>query len=110
MMEMPLYDEEINQNQTPLFVGEYQNHSNSSISSQSEFSKDYQYLCSKCKEVPIINFTSKGKIIFICECNESPRELDIEAVYIYLYKSKEIEHGNNNLFSAFWNCMHCNLF
>ena len=62
MMEMPLYDEEINQNQTPLFVGEYQNHSNSSISSQSEFSKDYQYLCSKCKEVPIINFTSKIRL------------------------------------------------
>ena len=94
MIEMISYNEEINQNQTPSFLREYQNSSNPSTLSQNEFSNHYHYLCKNCITVPIIDFSSKGKIKFSCKCNESPRELNIKNVYDFLYYSEET--GNKN--------------
>ena len=91
---MALYDEATNQIQIPLFMGDYLNPFNSPTLSQSEFSKHYHYLCKICKTVPIIKFSSKGKIKFICNCYDSPRELNIKNIYNLLYYSEEIDNEN----------------
>ena len=65
MMEMTNLNEEMNQ--TPPFMREYLNSSNLSTSTGSdEFFKHYYYLCKICRTVPIINFSSIGKIEFFC--------------------------------------------
>ena len=89
---MTSYEQDISRNQTPPFIGEYQKVPNSSILSQIEFSQHYHYLCKICKTVPIINFSSKGKIKFICKCNDSPRELNIRNIYDLLFYSEEIDN------------------
>ena len=62
--------------------------------SQSYFSKHYHYLCNICKTVPIIKFSSKGKIKFICNCNDSPKKLNIKNIYDLLYYSEDIDNEN----------------
>ena len=96
MKEVTSFDEEKNQNQTPSFVREYQdyqNSSNSSSLSQSRFLKHYHYLCKRCTIVPILNFSPTGIIKFECECDESPRKLNIKNIYDLLYYSEEIDYG-----------------
>ena len=94
---MALLIEEEDQSRTKSFVKEYQNTSNSSTASQSEFLKQHHDICKECGTVPIIDFSSKGKIKFICDCSKFPRELNMDndvsnnSVYYYLYKSKEID-------------------
>jgi len=85
-------------NQTPLFMREYLNSSNSSTSAESdEFFKHYHYLCKICRTVPIINFSSIGKIEFFCKCNKYPRRLNIRNIYDLLYYSEEIDYDNKLL-------------
>ena len=92
--------DETNQDQTPTFYRECLKMSNSSTVSQNEFSEQFHDICKKCGTVPDIKFSSKGKIKFICGCDESPRELKMDnnanddSVYYYLYKSKEIDYEN----------------
>jgi len=92
--------DETNQDQTPTFYKECLKMSNSSTVSQNEFSEQFHDICKKCGTAPDIKLSSKGKIKFICDCNESPRELKMDndasddSVYYYLYKSKEIDYEN----------------
>ena len=57
--------------------------------SKSQFGEHYHYLCKKCNNVPLTRFITKDKILFICKCEESPRELLIKDIYNFLFYSKE---------------------
>ena len=57
--------------------------------SKSQFGEHYHYLCKKCNNVPLTRFITKDKILFICKCEESPRELLIKDIYNFLFYSEE---------------------
>ena len=65
--------------------------SNISSISKSKFAEPYHFLCKICNRVPIIIFLPTNKIIYICECKESPRELKVKDIYNYLYYSDKID-------------------
>ena len=54
---------------------------------KSKFAEPYHFLCKICNHVPIIRFLLTNKIIYICECKESPRQLKVKYIYNYLYHS-----------------------
>ena len=64
-----------NSNLYQSFYQEKSNILNLSKISKSKFAAHYHFLCKICNRVPIIRFYKKDKIIYICECIGSPREL-----------------------------------
>ena len=93
-MSQPLIElSEINIVNNPInsqdFYQDSPNFSNISSISQSEFSEKFHFLCNRCKRVPILRFTTKNKIIFICNCKSSYRHLSIIEIYNYLYNIQE---------------------
>ena len=78
-------------NQDPL------NFSNISVLSKSKFAQHYHFLCKYCERVPTIEFNNNNKIKYICECKDSPRDLDIKDIYNYLYYFDELDLGIENM-------------
>ena len=71
--------------------------SNISKISKSKFAQHYHFLCKFCNRVPIIDFMKDNKISYICECKDSPRDLNIIQVYDFLYYFNQINFGIENL-------------
>ena len=80
-----------NSNLYQSFYQEKSNILNLSKISKSKFAEHYHFLCKICNRVPIIRFYKKDKIIYICECIGSPRELKIKDIFSHLLYSKNIE-------------------
>ena len=80
-----------NSNLYQSFYQEKSNILNLSKISKSKFAAHYHFLCKICNRVPIIRFYKKDKIIYICECIGSPRELKIKDIFSHLLYSKNIE-------------------
>ena len=83
-----------NPNKTPISY----NYSNVSVTSSKEienqFYLNYHFLCNKCKHVPIMDFSKKGKISYSsCLCQNSYYNLSIEQIFDYLYKIKKDEES-----------------
>ena len=83
-----------NQNKTPISY----NYSKVSVTSSKEvenqFYLNYHFLCNKCKHVPIMDFSKKGKISYSsCLCQNSYYNLSIEQIFDYLYKIKKDEES-----------------
>ena len=60
--------------------------------SKNEFTRFFHFLCKKCNNVPVLKFfIKKNKIQYICNCEESPRELYTEEIFDLLSKSEDNE-------------------
>ena len=53
---------------------------------------NYSFLCKNCSSIPKIKFFKDGKMRYICDCEESPRDLNIQDVYNLLYYSEQKEN------------------
>ena len=78
------------------FYNDSQSNSKSlDISSISLFKlTNFSYLCNGCTAIPVIKFFKNGKMRYICNCDESPRDLFINDVYNLLYYSEGKEKRN----------------
>ena len=63
--------------------------SNLSKIEKSDFASKFHCLCKKCGNVPILKIIKKDKIIYICKCKESPRELLFKDIFQYLFNYED---------------------
>ena len=99
-----------NLNKTPFSYNKSNDSVTSSKELENQFYLNYHFLCNKCKHVPIMDFSKKGKISYSsCWCKNSYNNLSIEKIFDYLYnikkdeESKEEESGAKFLKCLFHN-------
>ena len=100
LIEMEILNENNNINNISEIQSIYQDSldfSNISKISKSTFAKHYHFLCKYCYRVPIIRFIKDNKIRYICECKNSPKDLNINEIYNFLYYFDEIDLGIEQL-------------
>ena len=98
LIELSEINNEGNQINSQDFYQDKLNFSNISSVSESKFSEKFHFLCNQCqKRVPKLRFTTKNKIIFICKCDSSLKQLSIREIYNYLYTVQENGFENKKL-------------
>ena len=88
--------EDNNLNKTPISFYNSDESLNSSKEINNEFYMNYHFLCNTCKHVPIMEFSSKGKISYSsCLCDEKYNNISIYKIYDYLYNIQENEEDDS---------------
>ena len=96
---------QFNQDKSEKFLNFYKNNSLelSDISSikKSKFSQNYHFLCKFCQKIPKVRFIQNNKINFFCECEKSPREINITKIFELLFNSLEDDIDINEILKCY---------
>ena len=95
--EMENKDNNSNRYKSEIIYQNSLDFSNIPIIPKNEFANHYHVLCKHCKEIPILEFITNNKIRFICGCKNSPRDLNVNEIYNFLYYFEEEDLGIKKL-------------